>query len=377
EQLVRGFQDRAAAKIEEIFSLAQRDDRVRRRLFAQIGTPRATDDATTLMRVLKARDLFAASGAKLPGHVDNLADAMLDQAKELVDSIQATDRKLFIYALLLVMSRLAAPWQLIRLATRAAGSDNVMRVSETPYEVAVAIMLAELGRLVGELKADLKDRKLLSVVSLLKFIHDAARGMRTALDLTQDSPWGRELSTLRAQVSDTLKGELEQAPARVRKLLRPRPPTEIRADSTLDTDEVTQTEALMDLVVACRHFGSELAIAEPSQRAFAELKQFLDAGMSPLLDGLRHAGDADRAFRQAQVDASVRFCTKIFGPEYGSTLGKAALAAAGEDQLATSYFAAARVGLPAASRVLILRSAAIVAPDVLPVSVLGRIERLQ
>ncbi len=335
EAAARAFQDRAAQRIDEVFAVAQRDDRVRRRLFAQIGTPRATDDATALMRVLKARDLFAKSAAQLPGHIDNLADGSLDQVKALVDSITATDRKLFIYALLLVMSRLAAPWQLIRLAVRAAGSDKVARVSETPYEVAVAIVLAEIGRLIGELKADLKGRKLVSVVSLLKFIHDAARGMKSELDLG-DSPWGRELAAQRGQIADLLKGEIELAPGRVRKLLRPRPSTEIRANSVLDADDVEETEALMDFVVACKHFGSELAIAEPSQRTFTELKQFLDAGMSPLLDGLRHAGEGDRAFRQSQVDASVRFCTKIFGRDYGSALGKAAIVAAGERQLASA-----------------------------------------
>jgi hypothetical protein len=46
--------------------------------------------------------------------------------------------------------------------------------------------------------------------------------------------------------------------------------------------------------------------------------------MRALLDGLRHAGPADRSFRQSQVDAAVRFCAKVFGQEYASLLGKAA-----------------------------------------------------
>jgi len=42
------------------------------------------------------------------------------------------------------MSKLASPWQLIRLAIRAAGSDDAKRVAETPYAVAVQ-MLRALG----------------------------------------------------------------------------------------------------------------------------------------------------------------------------------------------------------------------------------------
>jgi hypothetical protein len=50
---------------------------------------------------------------------------------------------------------------------------------------------------------------------------------------------------------------------------------------------------------------------------------------------LRHAGDADRGFRQSQVDAAVRFCAKVFGREYAALLGKAAeVASAAENKAA-------------------------------------------
>ena len=39
---------------------------------------------------------------------------------------------------------------------------------------------------------------------------------------------------------------------------------------------------------------------------------------------LRNSGDNERAFRQSQVDAAVRFCAKVFGQEYASLLTKAA-----------------------------------------------------
>ena len=53
----------------------------------------------------------------------------------MIDSPTAGGPTLFVYALVMTMSRLAAPWQLIRLATRAAGSDNASRIAETPYAV--------------------------------------------------------------------------------------------------------------------------------------------------------------------------------------------------------------------------------------------------
>jgi len=328
DNLTRAFQDRAATAIKAAFAAAEGDEKTRRRMLVQIGTPRAFDDATVVMRVLKSRDALATFAAHLPLHIPNLSDTRLDQAKILIESTVAFDRDTFLHALLTVMGRLAAPWQLIRLGVRAAGTDAAARVAETPYGVTVTIVLAELERLVGELRADLRSGRGVAVGALLKTIHDAARGLRTELELPVDSTWGRALAWQRAHISDLLKAEIESVPGRVRRLLRARPASEIRAHSALDADDVAETEALIEFVGTCRYFASELALNEMTQKTFAELQQYLDSGTRGLLDALRQAGYADRKFRQSQVDAAARFCGKVFGPDYAATLGRAAAVAA-------------------------------------------------
>ena len=47
-------------------------------------------------------------------------------------------------------------------------------------------MFAEIERMIGELKAELRTGRGLATGALLKSIHDAARGMRTEIDLTHD-----------------------------------------------------------------------------------------------------------------------------------------------------------------------------------------------
>jgi hypothetical protein len=87
---------------------------------------------------------------------------------------------------------------------------------------------------------------------------------------------------------------------------------------------VNEAEALVELVGVCRLCASELAINEMTLRTYSELQQFLDTGTQALLDSLRQAGDGEGRFIQSQVDAAVRFCSKIFGPDYASVLAKAA-----------------------------------------------------
>ena len=152
--------------------------------------------------------------------------------------------------------------------------------------------------------------------------------VRTELDLAGDTPWSRQLAAIRAEVSDVLRAEIESMPGQVRRLLRPRKAIEIAAGSRLDSGDVADTEALIELVGACRNYAGELAVSEMTTRCYNELEQYLDTGMQSLLDGLGSAGSSDRPFRQSQVDAAVRFCGKVFGQEYAALLTKAAEVAA-------------------------------------------------
>ncbi len=324
EQIARRFQDRAAERMQAALNAAANDDKARRRLAAQVGTPRAHDDAQAILGALKARDALESFGAHMPRHIKNLANTHLAQVKAMLDSPRYSQPGVFLYALVLVMSRLASRWQLIRLAIRAAGSDKAARVAETSYAVAVTIVLAETERMVSELKGDLKTGQGIAVAALLKDIHDAARGLRTELDLAADSTWGQKLAHLRADISDLLKSQIESMPGRVRRLLRQRPVREIAPGATLDQNDVAETEALIEFVGVCRNYAGELAINEMTQRAYTEIEQYLDTGTRSLLDALRAAGDADRSFRRSQVDAAIRFCAKVFGKDYASLLAKAA-----------------------------------------------------
>jgi len=324
ERLTRIFQDRVAAAIETKLNAAEDDEKIQRRTLQQIGTPRAGEEIAALKCALKGRDVLASLSARLPLQIGNLANDQLEECKTLIEGAAARDGDLFLYALLTVMNKMTAPWQLIRLGVKAAGSDTAARVAETHYGVAVNIVLAELERLVAELRDDLRSGQGIAVGALLKTIHDSARGLRTELALPVDSTWGRALAAQRTQISDLLRAEIESMPGRVRRLLRPRPSTEIRPNSILDPNEVAEVEALVEFVGICRYFAGELAINEMTQRALTELRQYLDDGTRTLLDGLRHAGEADRSYRQSQVNAAVRFCAKVFGREYAALLGKAA-----------------------------------------------------
>ena len=326
--LAHAFQDRVAAAIEASFEAAAADDKVQRRLLAQIGTPRAQDDAATLLCVLKGRDLLAKIAGNLPLQIGNLGPAPLEDCVAMIESTAARDDKLFLYGLLTVLHRLAAPWQLIRFGTKAAGSNVAARVAETRYGIAVTIALAELERQIGELRKDLRSGYAAGVGVLLKRIHDAVRGLRTELALPVDSTWGRTLAAQRAQIAELLRCEIDSVPGRVRRLLRARFAGDTRPASGLDAEDVAETAGLVEFVCTCRHYASELALNEVTQRSFHEIEHYLDTAVRALMEGLRQAEPDDRPFVASQLDAARRFCASVFGENYAVELARAAHLAA-------------------------------------------------
>ncbi len=331
EQLVRALHDRAAQRIKETIAVTGTDEKARRRLAVQVGTPRAMEDLSTLLSILSLRDILADLARRLPGHIRAFEREQVDQVKSLLDAaavpspletgpVKKSD--VYLYGLILAMSRLAAPWQLIRIAARAAESDEVARIVETSYAAAVTIVLGEIEWMVGELRTELKTGR--PTASMLKTIHDAARALRSEMDLSVDSAWSRQLAAIRADVSALLKADIEATPGGVKRLLRPRPAKDVAPGSLLDSIDVAEAEMRVEFVSACRHYANELAVNEVTMRAHSELTQYLETATKVLLDSLRQADDADRPFRQSQVDAAIRFCRTVFGAQYASLLAKAA-----------------------------------------------------
>lgn len=322
EHAAHEFQDRVLRRIRQFLEGA--GDRDRGRLSVELGTNRAADDVKTLCEILSGRDALARLGMELPGYINSFGGETVDAVQQQLDETLGNQDHLFMYALLLLMVRMAAPWQLIRLATKAAGGDNTKWIAETPYVATIDIVLEEVDRRVRELAGDLKSGRGIAVSALLKDVHDALRGLRTELDLPPESRWSKQLAMLHADIARLLTGEIELMPGRVRRLVRPRPSKEIAPHSRLDPHEIEETEALIVFVLTCRKYASQLAINEVTQRSFNELQHLLDSGTRALLDAVRNAPVQERMFRLSQVDAAVRFSGKVFGQEYASLLSKAA-----------------------------------------------------
>src|SRR3954468_19995851 len=239
------------------------------------------------------------------------------------------------FALSLVMQRLSAPWQIIRLAIKVAASDDEIRVAATSYGIAVTMALHDLATVAADLRTDIKRGRFNDVAEHLKIIHDGVRGLRTELDLRNDSPWGRQLAALRADISNALQSEIDSVPGRVRRLLRQRADKDISASARLDPSEGDETADLIDFVAVCRIYASELAINEVTLRTFSDLQHYVEHSTEALVQSLRAPESRARAFRPTQGRGALRFCDVLFGHDYASLMSRAAENALSGERKAT------------------------------------------
>jgi hypothetical protein len=322
ERATRKFQLVAADKIIKIATPVPGGDTPR--VLSRIGPPHVVEDMLPIGSVLKVRDSIDAFAAKLPSYIRDFTDAQSAAVNGALNVPSLVTPQVLPFVLSLVMQRLSASWQIIRCAIKVAASDDEIRVAATSYGVAVTMVIHDLSRVAANLRADIRRGHFNDVSEHLKTLHDGVRGLRTELDIRNDSAWGRQLASIRTDISNSLQSEIDSVPGRVRRLLRQRPDKDITASTKVDAADVDETAALIDFVAVCRTYASELAINEVTLRTYSDLQQYVEKSTESLVQSLRNGDAKVRAFRQQQVKAAIRFCEVLFGQDYAALMSRAA-----------------------------------------------------
>jgi hypothetical protein len=322
EAIVRKFQLAAANAIVKVGTPVPTGDK--QPGLSRVGPPNVIEDLLPIGSVLLAREALDTFNGKLPSYLRVFGDSQIATVSAALNGASLQTTQMLPFALSLVMQRLTAPWQIIRIAIRMAASDDEIRVAATPFGVAVTIALHDLSCLAANLRKDIKRGQFEQVPEQLKTLHEGVRGLRTELDLRNDSNWGKQLTSIRADISNALQSEIDSVPGRVRRILRQRADKDIAAAARIDNSEVEEAAALIDFVALCRNYASELAINEVTLRTYSDLQQYVEHSTEALVQSLRGGDAKARAYRQMQVAAAIRFCDVLFGHDYASLMSRAA-----------------------------------------------------
>jgi hypothetical protein len=342
EIAVRKLQLAVAEAIVKLTGPAAGGDR--QRALSRVGQPSVVEDLMPIGAVLQAREALDGLSGRLPSYLRAFGDSQMESVLAALNVPSLQTPMLLPFALSLVMQRLSAPWQIIRLAIKMAASDDEIRVAAIPLGVAVTIALYDLAALAAGLRADIRRGHFANIAEHLKTLHDGVRGLRTELDLRTESTWGKQLTSIRAEISNALQSEIDSVPGRVRRILRQRPDKDIVAGARIDAADVDEVVALIDFVAVCRTYASELAINEVTLRTYSDLQQYVEQATEALVQSLRGSDARARAYRQMQLAAAIKFCDVLFGHDYASLMSRAAENALTGDRKSSERKPSSRAG---------------------------------
>jgi hypothetical protein len=320
EPVIRKLQIAAVQAIARLTASADGD----RRALARVGPPEVIEDLMSIGVLLGAREAIDALGGRLPVYLRAFGDAQIASITSSLNVPSLQTPQMLPFALSLVMQRLSAPWQIIRLAIKMAASDDEMRVAATPYGIAVSLALHDLYCMAARLRLDIRRGQFADVGDNLKSLHEGVRGLRTELDLRNDSSWGKQLASIRADISNTLQSEIDSVPGRVRRILRQRTDKDVLAGARVDNTDVEEVVSLIGFVAVCRTYADELAINEVTLRTYSDLQHYVEQATEALVESLRGGDARARAYRHMQAEAAICFSEVLFGRDYASLMRRAA-----------------------------------------------------
>ena len=214
-QAASTFQTKVMKSMESNLGSPVIANQIRDKLATYTASRTAYADLIKMLSVLRARDELAKLGEALPAKINKLDAAQLAKVTPLLDGFAKTRREQIPFALTLVAGRLRTPWELIRLATKAAPTKNAADIAATPYAVAVPMVLDRLEDRRRLLGIALKHERILVAKEILIDVYDTEYALQVRIDHLDESDWGRRLQQLMASIASLVESEIRRFPDNV------------------------------------------------------------------------------------------------------------------------------------------------------------------
>jgi len=218
-KVVAAFQTKVVKYLESTLSSPDRAGETRAKLAVYTASHAVYEDLTRMLCVLRAREALAKFNDALPASIERFDDARVSKIETLLDGFAKDHAEAIAFALALVARRLTTPWQLIRLATKAAPSKNAANVAATPYAIAVSMVLDRLDDSRSALRVALRNNRVLVAKEILTDIYDTEYALRVRIDLLDQSDWGKRLGGLMDAIAALVDAELARFPDKLHHVL--------------------------------------------------------------------------------------------------------------------------------------------------------------
>ncbi|MGB8399880.1 hypothetical protein [Bradyrhizobium sp.] len=222
QQAAATFQTKVTKSLEGILGTPEGAGRARSKLAAYTASPSAYGDLTKVMGALRAREALAKFGEALPARISKFDGALVGKIAAQLDAFRKNNADALPFALALVEGRLKTPWQLIRLATKAARSKRAADVAATPYAIAVSMVLDRIDDKRQALRIALKNNRVVVARDILVDIYNTEYALQVRIRELEESEWGTRLRNIMDAIAAMVDAEANRFPDDVDHVLKSR-----------------------------------------------------------------------------------------------------------------------------------------------------------
>ena len=253
KQAVSVFQTKVVKYLENTLSDPAAAQMTRAKLATYTAARSTYGDLVKIMIALRAREAIAKFNKALPEKFTKFDNGEVAKMTALLVAFAKNNAEALPFAIALIGRRLKTPWQLIRLATKAAASKNAADVAATPYAIAVSMVLDRIDDGRSALRIALKQNRVLIARDLLSEIYDTEYALKVRIDHFEESEWGVRLQASMDAISELVAAEVSRFPAQVGHVLGSR---RLRSHDSL-TGKLTYLawkgrDAVMDGAAYCK-----------------------------------------------------------------------------------------------------------------------------
>ena len=209
------FQTKVSKALENTLGSPQGAEQTRARLASYTASRSAYDDLVKVMHALRTRDALAKFDAALPAKFSKFDDSLVLKLTEMLQDFGKKNADAVPFALTLIANRLKTPWQLIRLATKAAQSRTAADVAATPYAIVVSMVIDRIDDNRAALRIALKNNRVLIARDLLTDIYNTEYALQVRIDQFEQSEWGARLRALMEAIASLVEAEVSRFPDEV------------------------------------------------------------------------------------------------------------------------------------------------------------------
>jgi hypothetical protein len=295
-----------------------------RALALRFGGEAGLADIEEIALLLEAGHELDAVRAKLPRQIETLTPEMLATIRDIYDDLSARRPELCPYVALIVMPRLAKPWEVLRLAGVVSRRRDETLFSETDMGIVGELLLADMEQLTDDLTSAPPHKMNPAVVlpKLERFVQ-MSNGLIREIGVRKGSKWGQHLVKVRHLMSDAMDALITRAGVEITAVLpmqklgafagqAPR-----RPDLTRDVDNLRLERALAwgHLLSGSSKFATDGAFHAAHREAFdrvaGHLRQYADA----MVQELRTLDEDRRPRAEAFVAAAQSLGDAVLGQE--------------------------------------------------------------